>query len=394
MGGRDVPSLTVLTCPVCAAPLRPEDPRCAYCGSVVVIRSDHPRIDPRLLNKAVVDEQIAKYRRAVRRDGNDETAHYGLGVAYFNLGLLDEAADELAQAARLMPENPHIQAQLGVVYSELASTGRDGAEALAWDRVNRALLLHPQLVEALMLKAELHRRAGAWALAEDALTAAAVEQPDVARPKLAELLVAKAEAHRRTAAWTAAVASWREAAQVIPDVVRQPIAEFLRTNANLLSNYRYRVTPLAAAGATAAATPNRAGDLGAVGPFRRYVVFGLLAFLGSCVVLLGAIAAANSVSSGSPWLTVVAVIVVGSFVAAIASLVMPPFVYLQRKRGRRQASMEVGSSRSGGSPWSPLKRTRAELAAGREALLAGGTRDIADLLQAAQHVASALERKR
>lgn len=101
-----MPDITVLSCPVCGAPFNPNDPRCTYCGSVVVIRTDHPRIDPKLLNKAVVDEHIAKYRRSVRQDANDETAHYGLGVAYFNLGLLDEAAAELTEAARLMPENP------------------------------------------------------------------------------------------------------------------------------------------------------------------------------------------------------------------------------------------------------------------------------------------------
>lgn len=161
-GGSRVPTVTVLTCPVCAAPLRPDSSRCDYCRSVVFIQTDHPRIDPRSLNKAVVDEHIAKFRAAVRSDSNDESAHYGLGVAYFNLGLLEEAAEELAQAARLMPENPHIQTQLGIVFADLTKLGKRDAEESAWDRVNRALLLRPDLEEALLLKAKLHLGKREW----------------------------------------------------------------------------------------------------------------------------------------------------------------------------------------------------------------------------------------
>lgn len=169
--------------------------RCDYCGSIVVIQTDHPRLDPRLLNKAVVDEHIAKFRMAVRRDPNDETAHYGLGVAYFNLGLLDESADELAQAARLMPENPHIQTQLAVVYADLARARKPNAEDLAWDRLNRALLLRPDFGEALRLKADLHLRKQEWK-------------------------------------W--AVATWRQATERDADLVRASIAKFLSDHEHIL----------------------------------------------------------------------------------------------------------------------------------------------------------------
>lgn len=147
--------LVALTCPVCGAPFPPEGDRCGYCGSIVVLKTDHPRIDPRRLNKLVIDEHIADYRRAVRANTNDETAHYGLGVAYFNLGLIDEAVDELSRAARLMPENPNIQAQLAVALRESARRGNSDAARQMHRRIETALHLDPRHTEALMLKGQV-----------------------------------------------------------------------------------------------------------------------------------------------------------------------------------------------------------------------------------------------
>ncbi len=224
-----MPTVTVLSCPVCAAPLRPESPRCDYCGSVVVIQTDHPRLDPSLLNKAVVDEHIARFRAAVRRDPNDETAHYGLGVAYFNLGLLEESVDELAQAARLMPENPHIQLQLAVVYADLANRGVADAEQSARDRVDRALLLQPNLVEGLLLKADLHLR-------------------------------------RRQ--WNQALVIWRQAMAIDADSVRIPIAKFLADHEPvLLKSAQYSGDAAREERRAAIAIPRSLSDLAAVGVF-------------------------------------------------------------------------------------------------------------------------------
>lgn len=157
-----MPSLIILSCPVYGGPVQLNSSRCDYCGSVVVILTSHPRIDPQSLNKAVVEEHIAKFRVTLRRDPNDETAHYGLGVAYFNLGLLDDAARELSEAARLMPENPHIQSQLAIVFGDLARDGHPEAEAQAWDRIRRTLVLRPNYPEALILTAKLRLRRGEY----------------------------------------------------------------------------------------------------------------------------------------------------------------------------------------------------------------------------------------
>ncbi|HEU0116060.1 MAG TPA: hypothetical protein VFQ80_15345 [Thermomicrobiales bacterium] len=212
------PSIVVLTCPVCAAPIRPESARCDFCGSVVVIQTDHPRLDPHLLNKAMIDQHIAKFRVTVRRDPNDETAHYGLGVAYFNLGLMEDAAEELAQAARLMPENPHIQLQLAIVYAGLAKSGQTDARKAAWTRLDRALLLQPKLVDALLLKADLQ-------LSQD--------EP------------------------LAAVATWRQAETAEPDSVRESIVRFLVAHKMVLRRSPWFSADAARAVYEAAVAPKR-----------------------------------------------------------------------------------------------------------------------------------------
>jgi tetratricopeptide (TPR) repeat protein len=143
-----------LQCPVCGAPFAPTDEKCSYCGSILVLRTDHPKINPSTLNRQVVDKHIAGYRQDLRRDPTDSTAHYGLGVAYFNLGLTDDSVRELEEAARSMPENANIQSQLAVVLKQALDEGRPGAAAKLRDRIEYTLRLDPDNYDALLLKAE------------------------------------------------------------------------------------------------------------------------------------------------------------------------------------------------------------------------------------------------
>ena len=105
--------------------------------------------------KEIINERIHEYRQALKKDHDDATAHYGLGVAYFSLGLLEESVDEPTEAARTMPENPHIQAQLGVVLNELGRQQRPEYTAMAWRRLERALMLEPGNEDALALREDL-----------------------------------------------------------------------------------------------------------------------------------------------------------------------------------------------------------------------------------------------
>lgn len=150
-----MPQIMALSCPVCGAPLKPGDEKCSFCGSYIFIKTDLPKLDRHTLNQSVIQEHIADFRRRIRSDQYDEEAHYGLGVAYFSLGLTDEAVDELSQAARLMPENPHIQAQLAVALRNSFKAGNQSAEQQMNTRTQSALLLDPNHIEATMLKLEV-----------------------------------------------------------------------------------------------------------------------------------------------------------------------------------------------------------------------------------------------
>ena len=143
-----------LNCPVCGAPFSPGADRCGYCGSILVLQTDHPRIDPRALNRTVVDERIAEYRELLRDDPGSVKAHYGLDVAYFNLGLTEAAIDALEKACSLTPENPHIHTQLAVAWREEARTGDTRADEEMRDHIQYALRLDPDNVEALILASE------------------------------------------------------------------------------------------------------------------------------------------------------------------------------------------------------------------------------------------------
>jgi hypothetical protein len=119
-----------------------------------VLQTDHPRIDPRALNRAVVDKHIGEYRELLRNDPNSVKAHYGLGVAYFNLGLTEAAIESLEKACSITPENPHIHTQLAVVWREEAQTGDARAIEEMRDHIQDALRLDPENIEALILASE------------------------------------------------------------------------------------------------------------------------------------------------------------------------------------------------------------------------------------------------
>lgn len=171
-------TVTAITCPVCGAPLTPGSSRCAYCGSLVTISLDHPLITPESVNQSLIAEHIKTHRTALRKDAFDQTAQYGLGVAYFNLGLLEESADTLTEAARLMPENPNIQFQLAVVQYDLGLQGKEGAEAKAIDRLKRTILLQPSHTDAHLLLADIQNQNEQWIPMLDNLEQAIPGAPD------------------------------------------------------------------------------------------------------------------------------------------------------------------------------------------------------------------------
>ncbi|MGC4192846.1 MAG: zinc ribbon domain-containing protein [Thermomicrobiales bacterium] len=155
-----MPELMALTCPVCGAPLSPGDTHCAFCGSAIFIKADAPQLNLKNLNQTVIQEHIADFRARIRKDRYDVEAHYGLGMAYYSLGLGDEAIDELTHAAKLMPENADIQTQLAVVLHQAVLAGKPAAEGPMQERLRKALRLDPANFEANLLQADILQRRG------------------------------------------------------------------------------------------------------------------------------------------------------------------------------------------------------------------------------------------
>ncbi|MGB3330039.1 MAG: tetratricopeptide repeat protein [Thermomicrobiales bacterium] len=155
-----MPEIMALVCPVCGAPLSPGATHCAFCGSAIYIKADAPQLNLENLNQAVIQEHIADFRARIRKDRYDVEAHYGLGMAYYSLGLTDEAIEELTHAAKLMPENADIQTQLAVVLHHAVLAGKKTAEQPMEERLAKALTLDPTNFEANLLRADVLQRRG------------------------------------------------------------------------------------------------------------------------------------------------------------------------------------------------------------------------------------------
>ena len=221
-------------CPVCGAPLAGSAPRCAACGSLVAIRADHPPIDPSLLDQDVVRVRIEEFRARSGREPGDAGARYRLGVACFNLGLLEDAARELGAAADLMPENAGVQTGLAVVLADLGAVGTRGAERAALEVVGRALRLDPDEPEARLLLARLRAARGERAEAVEALRHAAAGGRDGVGARAALLLMAMAAPLAQSGRWLDAAALWREAVATDPEAAREPLLAILRDHRETL----------------------------------------------------------------------------------------------------------------------------------------------------------------
>lgn len=229
-----MPQLIALTCPVCAAPLQPNSDRCGYCGSLIYIKTDVPRLSLKQLNQSVIEESITSFRKRVRADQYDQDAHYGLGVAYFNLGLIEEAIDELTQAARLMPENADIQVQLAVVLHSSFRAGNAAAEGQMNARLRRALLLKPDHFEANMLKAEELIADRNYTEADTTLQPMMLVDPVRAKPKLVTVLESLGTQRLAQQNWEGAKRCWTKLEPIDSEAAKDLAVRFLNQNSSYL----------------------------------------------------------------------------------------------------------------------------------------------------------------
>jgi hypothetical protein len=229
-----MPQITALACPVCGAPLKPGDEKCSFCGSYIFIKTDLPRLDRHTLNQSVIQDHITDFRRRIRSNQYDEEAHYGLGVAYFSLGLTDEAVDELSQAARLMPENPHIQAQLAVALRNSFKAGNQAAEQQMNTRIQSALLLDPNHVEAAMLKTEVLLDSQKYADAIALYHTMSPEVQDRAKPKFVSAFETLCEQRLGSEKWMEARWCWNTLEPIDTPAAQRLAVRFLNLHAPLV----------------------------------------------------------------------------------------------------------------------------------------------------------------
>lgn len=227
-------SRSVVTCPVCGAPRRPGSPRCSYCGSWLLVYPDEESSGTP--DEAVIRDHAERFRAALTRNPDDIVALHGLGVAYRNLGLFDDAIKVLARAANRRPEALGIQRALaGTLYDAVRKEPRDSR---MWRDVgrqaDRILALDADAVEGWWLLAEVALQTGD----DDALIAIA---PGLARVdphgdhrRFAARLRSLGERRYHDWRWQGAVDAWGALAAIDAVAGRTVLASFLLQNARLV----------------------------------------------------------------------------------------------------------------------------------------------------------------
>ena len=217
-----------LTCPVCSAPLKPGEERCDYCGSYVFIRPNLPRLDLHNLNHGLIQERIDQFRGRMRKDQYDVEARYGLGLAYFNLGLTDDAVTQLKDAARLTPENPDIQTQLAVVLLKAYEDGEKAVKPELERRIALAQVLVPDNLDALFVQARFARLEGRLQDEIDLLEKLYPQHPEAVGPELVDALKALGDRQQDQRQWDGLQSTWIRLGQINPEAVAPLILRFLQ----------------------------------------------------------------------------------------------------------------------------------------------------------------------
>ena len=99
------------------------------------------------------------WSKTVQSSPNSLTAHGGLGMAYLERGMLDEAAEQFEKTIRLQPDHAKSHYNLGLVYH------RKGEIKKALELFKRSLTLNPESVRAHYNLATIYLQQQAWELA-------------------------------------------------------------------------------------------------------------------------------------------------------------------------------------------------------------------------------------
>lgn len=356
-----MPELMALTCPVCGAPLSPGDAHCAFCGSAIFIKADTPQLNLKNLNQSVIQEHIADFRTRIRKDHYDVEAHYGLGMAYYSLGLPDEAIDELTNAAKLMPENADIQTQLAVVLHQSVLTGKASAEGPMKERLAKALTLDPTSFEANLLRADILQRRGDYDGALHILQPVIGRDPVRGHAKRIEIIEAIGEQRRDVGDVPGLQWAIAEIAPTDDSRARSLAVRFLRQHQDVLPNsLTIRVDPTTLGPIEAPAIDTHVAVGRSPAPWGKTILIALAALVVRFVVL----AIASSLLSDAQdqitgWRTAAFLLV---FLAWIASPFIAAVLY------RRSHRPDLAGARAPVVNRDKVTISRADLLAGRASL--------------------------
>jgi tetratricopeptide (TPR) repeat protein len=155
-------------------------------------------------------EALTAYRDAVKLDGGNRFAQYGLGVAAAANGERDEAFRALGRAAELAPKDPAPHRAIGRLHFEAGNLD----QALA--AFDAGLARQPRFVPLMLDKAEVLER---QKKVDEALAQYAAAEK--LAPKSAEILVRKADTYQRARRWDEAETAYQRAIALEP---KSPLA--------------------------------------------------------------------------------------------------------------------------------------------------------------------------
>jgi twitching motility two-component system response regulator PilG len=120
-------------CPVCAHAESESSPLCPACGCALTLAVPEAFDVPRAISRPAV-EAAAKRLYAAARDGQTADGVFALGLAYLNLGFVDEATKTLRAAVRLPAADPAWKDQLARFTAHRAALARTGLTAAQSER--------------------------------------------------------------------------------------------------------------------------------------------------------------------------------------------------------------------------------------------------------------------
>ncbi len=344
--------VVALVCPVCGGPLNPNEERCNFCGSYVVIKTHMPRLSRAALNQSLIQQHIDDFRNRTRSHPYDVEAHYGLGVAYFSLGLINDSISELGKAARLTPENPHIQAQLAIVLRESLRAGNNAAEQQLKEHLHTALMLDPEHPEANMLNMQMLLDTGHLAQAVRNYDSLPGTVQDHTRANLAAALEREGQHCLRTKNWAGAQWCWQSLEPLDNAAAKRLQIEFLRLHEWLVprdfTSHTKGLAPVIRTGS------------------RRFVGISVAAIAGLFFGCLQLVVVASIIPTGDSGTQsgLGSVVILLSFLLFLAAPVVVAVWY--RRRERSGAPSADTSPGIGGGPIIPAKTkfSRSEVLAG------------------------------